>query len=64
MEEFRVGRFFRREHEQHKTAVGPVIWRLMRSDRRQPAGEINPERRGPYETAYHVTLGYTEVTRI
>jgi hypothetical protein len=56
MEEFRVGRFFRREHEQHKVTIGRVVWRQLRSERRL-VPDITP-RRGPYETSYDVVRGY------
>ena len=57
MEEFRIGRFFRREHEQHGIALGRLVWRHMRSDRRL-VPDITPPRRGPYETSYEVVRGY------
>ena len=57
MEEFRPGRFLKREHELHQTAVGRILWRNVRTgySRPVPAGDVS----GPYETSYHVTRGYT-----
>ena len=56
MEEFRVGRFFRREIEL-QPGVRRVLWRQLRSERRRVV-DITTPRRGPYETSYEVVRGY------
>lgn len=53
-----AGRFFRREHELHQTAVGRVLWRHVRGGR---SGLVHgPREQHGYETAYRVDRGYAE----
>lgn len=62
MEEFRAGRFFRREHELHQSAVGRVLWRQVRSGYNRPAMDSTPP--GPYETSYNVQRGYSSLENL
>lgn len=52
MEVLREGRFFKRESELNRTAIGRAVWRHIRGDRQDAPRS--------YETSYKISEGYEQ----